>query len=275
MVRNLLVGSETMPTSTLAFAEAIGTRPGPGAGVNRRVALNRTAWPLADVVVPALSRYRAKSWPGRFTAIGVTIVIHVLLTALVIYDWRQPQRAAAPDDAIVVTLLPPAPDEPAKREERGGIAAKVPPSPALAELPSPIAELPKQPVIIVAEPAVASPPVVMDGGRNDRLAQSTQTYRQAIMAQLAAQRSYPRRPLLAGYQGAGTILFHIDRDGRLLDAVIETSTGLKALDRAALALVRRAAPFPIVPAELPDRLEVSLPIRFMIVEPNTMMMAVR
>jgi TonB family protein len=206
-------------------------------------------------------------------AISVTIAIHVLLTALVIYDWNRPKRATVPDDTIVVTLLPPAPDEPAKREERGVIAAKVPPKPALTELPPPIVELPKQPVIVAAEPAIAPLPVADDGGKSDQLVQTTQAYRQAIMAQLAAERSYPRGPLLAGQQGTGTILFHIDRDGRLLDAAIETTTGRKALDRAALALVRRAAPFPAVPAEMPDRLEISLPIRFLVVEPNTMVAA--
>lgn len=206
-------------------------------------------------------------------AIGVTIAIHVLLTAIVIYDWSRPKMATAPDDMIVITLMPPAPDEPAEREERGVIATKAPPKPALAALPPPIVELPKQPAIVAAEPAIEPPPVAADGGKNDQLAQTTQAYRQAIMAQLAAERSYPRGPLLAGYQGTGTILFHIDRDGRLLDAAIETSTGRKALDRAALALVRRAAPFPAVPAEMPDRLEVSLPIRFLIVEPNTMVAA--
>jgi TonB family protein len=95
-----------------------------------------------------------------------------------------------------------------------------------------------------------------------------QAYREAMLAQLAAERDYPRSALLSGYQGIGSVLFHIDRDGRLLDVGIETSTGRKALDRAALALVRRAAPFPTVPAAMPDQLEVSLPIRFMILTPK-------
>ncbi len=206
-------------------------------------------------------------------AIGVTIAIHVLLTSIVIYGWSRPKRATAPDDAIVVALLPPAPDKPAKREERGIVAAKVTPKPALTELPPPIVELPKQPEIIAVQAAVELPPVAADGGKNDQRAQTTQAYRQAIMTQLAAERNYPRGSLLAGHKGAGTVLFHIDRDGRLLDATIETSTGRSALDRAALALVRRAAPFPAIPAEMPDMLEVSLPIRFLIVEPSARLAA--
>lgn len=262
-----------MPTSALAFARAIETRPFQGAGAKPLVAAERTARPPIELVAPGPSRYRAKPWPGRLIAIGITIAIHVLLTTLVIYDWSRPKRVTAPDDTIVLTLIPPAPDEPARREERGIIPAKVPPKSALPELPPPMVELPKQPAIIAAGPVIELPPVAADGGKNDTLAQTMQAYRQAIMARLAAERNYPRGPLLAGYQGTGTILFHIDRDGRLLDVAIQTSTGRKALDRAAMALVRRAAPFPAVPAEMPDRLEVSLPIHFLIVEPNTMMAA--
>lgn len=262
-----------MPISALAFVGATETRPSQGAGAKPRVAAERAAPPLTEPAV-APSPYRAKPWPGRLIAIGVTIAIHVMLTALVIYDWSRPKRVMVPDDTIVLTLMPPTPDQPAKREERGIVAAKLPPKSALPDLPSPIVELLKEPAIVASGPDIELPPVAADGGKNDTLAQTTQAYRQAIMAQLAAERSYPRGPLLAGYQGTGTILFHIDRDGRLLDAAIETSTGRKALDRAALALVRRAAPFPAVPAEMPDRLELSLPIHFLIVEPN-MMVAVR
>jgi protein TonB len=258
-----------MRTATLAFAGAIETRSGQDAGVKPRMAPERTEQPLTKLIPSAPAKYRAKPWPGKLMAVGMTITIHALLTAIVIYDWNRPKSVTAPDDTIIVTLLPLAPDEPAKRENRGVVAAEVPTKPALAELPPPVTELPRPPAVVVAEPAIEPPPIPADGGKDNQLAQTMQAYRQAIMAELAAERSYPRGPLLAGYEGAGTILFHIDRDGRLLDVAIETSTGRKALDRAALALVRSAAPFPAVPPEMPDRLEVSLPIRFLIITANT------
>lgn len=258
-----------MPTSALAFAGAIEIRPAQEAGAKPLVTAERTTRPLTELAA-APSYHHAKPWPRRLLGLGVTIAIHALLTAIVIYDRGWPNRAMAPDDTIVVTLLPAAPDEPAQREERGVVAAKRPLKPALAERPAPIVELPQPPAVVVAATIIEPSLNPADGGKDNQLAQTTQAYRQAIMAQLATARRYPQGPLLAGYQGTGATLFHIDRDGRLLDVSIETSTGHKALDREALALVRRAAPFPAVPAEMPDRLEIRLPIRFLIIEPGTM-----
>jgi TonB family protein len=51
--------------------------------------------------------------------------------------------------------------------------------------------------------------------------------------------------------------------------VIATTTGRASLDRAALAMVRRSAPFPVIPAELPDELEIVLPVNFLVIDPDT------
>ena len=77
-------------------------------------------------------------------------------------------------------------------------------------------------------------------------------YRRVLFERLLAQRNYPEAARLQHYQGEGAVMFHIDRDGRLLAASMEKSTGKRILDRAALTQVRRAAPFPEIPSELPD-----------------------
>ncbi len=263
-----------MPTSALALAGVIAIRPSEGTEVASRPepAMSATVPRLLTLIERPPSRYRYRALAARIVALGVTAAVHVLIAAVVIYDWRRPETAAPPEDMITVTLVPLTPDQAARKPERGTIAREVPPKPAVDRLPPPIVDLPRQLPVIAAEPVIETPAPV-DAGKDDQLAQATQAYRRAIMAQLAAERRYPRAALLDGYQGVGAILFHIDRDGRLLDVAIEASTGRKALDRAALALVRRAAPFPAVPTEMPDRLEVSLPIRFLIVEPSTTMAA--
>ncbi|MFD2136940.1 energy transducer TonB [Novosphingobium resinovorum] len=38
----------------------------------------------------------------------------------------------------------------------------------------------------------------------------------------------------------------------------------RTLDRAALDVVRRAAPFPAIPEGLPDELEITLPVEFLV-----------
>jgi protein TonB len=55
----------------------------------------------------------------------------------------------------------------------------------------------------------------------------------------------------------------IARDGRLIDVRIDTSSGSPALDAAELAAIRKAAPFPAVPGEMPgDPVILVLPITY-------------
>jgi protein TonB len=52
--------------------------------------------------------------------------------------------------------------------------------------------------------------------------------------------------------GKATLRFTLDRDGRVVDVSIEKSSGNSILDQEALAIVRRAAPFPKFPAAKPQ-----------------------
>lgn len=124
-----------------------------------------------------------------------------------------------------------------------------------------------------AETAEAPPSSSESGGRTDRIAEITQDYRYSLITRLEAARRYPRRALLEGYEGAGAILFRIDRDGRLIDLSVAASTGRRELDHGALALVRRAAPFPAIPQELPDELAITMPVRFLILGQPVQMVA--
>jgi protein TonB len=56
------------------------------------------------------------------------------------------------------------------------------------------------------------------------------------------------------------VAFEIDRDGRLTDLRLARSSGLVAFDRACLAAVRAAAPFPRPPAQVRE-LSFTVPIR--------------
>ena len=60
-----------------------------------------------------------------------------------------------------------------------------------------------------------------------------------------------------------SLAFTIDRKGKVLSSQIATSSGSAVLDAEALALVKRAAPFPPPPAEVADTdLSFVVPIRF-------------
>jgi protein TonB len=61
------------------------------------------------------------------------------------------------------------------------------------------------------------------------------------------KRNYP--PGASGASGTVTVTFALGRDGSLLSSSINKSSGNAALDQEALAMLRRANPFPPFPAE--------------------------
>ena len=55
----------------------------------------------------------------------------------------------------------------------------------------------------------------------------------------------------------------MDKQGKLISAQLSRSSGSQRLDKAALATIRRAAPFPKPPQDLPgDRIEITAPVEF-------------
>ena len=100
-----------------------------------------------------------------------------------------------------------------------------------------------------ASPSRASPP------------QNVSQWQQALVAQLGRFKRYPAQA--HGAEGVASLAFAIDRKGNLLSSRIATSSGSPILDAEAMALVKRAAPFPSPPAEIADAdLSFVVPIRF-------------
>ena len=54
----------------------------------------------------------------------------------------------------------------------------------------------------------------------------------------------------------------MDRNGIVLGIWIKQSSGYPVLDKEAVATVLRAQPLPAIPAELPDPLNITLPMVF-------------
>mgnify|MGYP000730536222 CR=1 FL=1 len=88
-------------------------------------------------------------------------------------------------------------------------------------------------------------------------------YLAKLQARLAAAKEYPRRARLQPEEGVAEVRFAIDKQGRLLSYEIVTSLGHARLDRAAIAMLKRATPLPAIPDELGrQRLELPVPVRF-------------
>jgi len=85
-------------------------------------------------------------------------------------------------------------------------------------------------------------------------------WQQSLVAHLARFKSYPHE---AAAEGVVSLAFTIDRKGNLVSSRIEKTSGSDVLDAEALAMVKRAAPFPMPPAGIADAdLTFVVPFRF-------------
>ncbi|WP_439610161.1 energy transducer TonB family protein [Reyranella sp.] len=77
---------------------------------------------------------------------------------------------------------------------------------------------------------------------------------------------FPYVPKEAGpIRQTGSLLLRltVSREGRLIDVVLEKSSGLASLDSGVIETLRRASPYPPVPADIPgDRYTFQLPVNF-------------
>jgi protein TonB len=88
------------------------------------------------------------------------------------------------------------------------------------------------------------------------------SYFARVQAHLARQ-AYPSEARASGVSGVVRVIFSLGRDGRVLSVSLAQGSGTSVLDQAALAVVRRAAPFPPFPADIREsRLDLGAPIRF-------------
>jgi TonB family protein len=129
--------------------------------------------------------------------------------------------------AVLAQQTPPQPEAP----------ATPPAATSPAPTPAPSAPAPAKP-----SPAVAS-------------------WQQALVARLDRFKSYPSQA--NGAEGVVTVSFRIDRQGKVVNSQVVKSSGSSVLDAAALALVKRASPFPPPPADLSDSdLSIAVPVRY-------------
>ena len=83
------------------------------------------------------------------------------------------------------------------------------------------------------------------------------------MALLERNKRYPESAQSRRQQGVAQVFFSLDRQGRVIDSRVVRSSGASALDEEALAILRRAQPFPPPPPELSgQRVNLTVPIRF-------------
>lgn len=89
-------------------------------------------------------------------------------------------------------------------------------------------------------------------------------YEQIISQWIQKFKLYPEEARTQNMEGETVVRIRIDRQGNIKYHALERSTGYQILDRAAIAMIRRANPVPAVPHDYPqgDRMEFLIPVTF-------------
>ena len=143
------------------------------------------------------------------------------------------------------------------------------PQPAPVAPPEPKPERPQamaqvQEFTPAAEPLPETPDHVAEAPQPEAAvidAQALMRYENLLLAWLERHKHYPRRARRLRIEGEGRLRIRIDGEGRAVALELERSTGNRLLDRAALDMARRAAPYP-PPPEADGELEFVVPVVF-------------
>lgn len=112
-----------------------------------------------------------------------------------------------------------------------------------------------------AAPAMSAAPVPSTAPTRDRAA--TTAYTAVLLSWLERYRQYPRLARLKRTEGTVILALTLSRSGSLKAVALKKGSGHAILDNAALDMIRRADPFPPLPATFThDRLEFVVPIVF-------------
>jgi protein TonB len=123
-----------------------------------------------------------------------------------------------------------------------------------------------QPSFTTAWPETSSGPpggqnAAVSSGNGSKMA--AEAYFQVVRERIAQKKTYPLLAVDRQLEGQVTVRFTIAADGRVSEINIVTSSRRRVLDRAAIATVKAASPFPRPPESLfHGPIQLSVPIVF-------------
>lgn len=166
-------------------------------------------------------------------------------------DVARPQSRPQPA-TLPVPSTPPLIAMPAESQAASPALSSPPPAPAPAPAPAPNRDA----APAAAPPAPALPPAPQAGGLH------SESWQARVLARLERFRSYPAGARARREQGTVLLRLRLGRQGQVLMARLERPSGHGELDQAALQTVQRAQPLPAIPPELPEELELLVPVEF-------------
>ena len=178
-----------------------------------------------------------------------------------------PTPPVTPPTATAVATTPPTPKPP----------EPAPPRPAAPQSPPPQV-LPQPPLTATGpsqdtgaglqaqdqtEADTTNEPPAATTELDARLQDARAGYEAQLGAWLNRHKRYPLRARQRRQEGTALLRFTVDRNGTVIDYSLQESSGSALLDRAVLALIKRAQPLPAIP-DLIDQnsFEVVVPIQF-------------
>jgi protein TonB len=115
----------------------------------------------------------------------------------------------------------------------------------------------------IPDQVAAIPVAPTQGPAHPRPSNALPTWKIQVAALLERNKRYPAKAQSRREQGVVRLFFSLDRKGMVIESRVATSSGSPVLDEEAIALVRRAQPFPAPPSELAGaHVDLTVPIRF-------------
>ncbi|AYC34856.1 energy transducer TonB [Pseudomonas cavernae] len=210
-------------------------------------------------------------------SLAVVLGLHLGLALWALYWHPQAAPVELPPAAMLIELAPLPPAAPKPAPPPPPVQPQEPePQPKLIEAPKPKIALapkpkpkpkpqppkpvepkpqPEQPPqeIAPAPPAkTESQPAAPQLAAVSAPSKAKETWQSKLLGHLARYKRYPDDARRRGFEGVTKVRFRVDGDGKVLSVGLAGSSGSASLDRATLAMIRRAQPLPKPPAELLD-----------------------
>ncbi|MGQ9366008.1 energy transducer TonB [Azospirillum sp. A39] len=149
---------------------------------------------------------------------------------------------------------PPKPKPTPPKPKREVVRDTKPPKPT----PPPPASAPSSP--LPPAPSAAAP---AQSAPSSRQSAAVPRWRDRLLGHLERHKRYPRAAQLRRQEGVAYVRFTIDRQGNVLSARLERTSGHRLLDEETVELVQRASPLPPPPDDVgDDRVELVVPVQF-------------
>lgn len=224
------------------------------------------------------ARRRRSAW-GR--GVAASLLLHAAPLLIASGFWAaRPDVVQIPDQVFEVELVliqaPPRPssEQPPGPQQTEAAAAPAQPRPPIKPRPSTAVPANVETLPLTTEPeptptVSAAPPALVTTAPPARpappaaVAASARTWEGMLLAHLERRKRYPTEARAQRREGVAYVRFVMTRDGRVLSVELERSSGHPALDREAVALLRRAQPLPKPPPDVPgDPVSLSVPVEF-------------